>query len=113
VRTPRPAARSRFAAVAAVLALRVRGMGAQTASPEEPPSVTAGPLAAAIRVDGILDEPAWQAAGVIADLTQQSPKPGEPTPFHTEVRILADGANVYFGITAIDPEPSRIAIHTM
>ena len=113
MRTLRPAMRSRFAALAAVLALRARGTGAQTAPPEEPPGVTAGPLAGAILLDGILDEPGWQTAGVITDLTQQSPKPGEPTPFHTEVRILVDDANVYFGITAIDPEPSRIAIHTM
>ena len=38
-------------------------------------------------------------AGVITDLTPQSPRPGEPTPFRTEVRILADAANVYFGVT--------------
>jgi len=75
--------------------------------------VTAGPLAGEIHLDGVLDEPAWQAAGVIADLTQQSPKPGEPTPFRTEVRILADGGNLYFGITCDDPDPSRIAVHTM
>ncbi len=50
---------------------------------------------------------------MIADLTQQSPKPGEPTPFRTEVRILADRQNLYFGISCTDPDPSRIAVHTM
>ena len=113
MRTRRPAMRARFAAIAAVLAIRARGIGAQTALPEEPPSVTVGPLAGAIRLDGILDEPGWQTAGVITNLTQQSPKPGEPTPFRTEVRILADGANLYFGITCVDPDPARIAVHTM
>ena len=75
--------------------------------------MTAGNLGGAIHLDGVLDEPAWQAAGVIADLTQQSPKPGEPTPFRTEVRVVADGANLYFGITCDDPDPARIAVHTM
>jgi hypothetical protein len=50
---------------------------------------------------------------VIADLVQQAPKPGEPTPFRTEVRILVDGGNLYFGITCTDPDPALIAVHTM
>jgi hypothetical protein len=39
-------------------------------------SVKAASTDQAIRLDGILDEPAWQQAGVIADLTQQDPVPG-------------------------------------
>ena len=77
------------------------------------PTVTAAAHVGRIRLDGVLDEEAWSGAGVIADLTQQSPKPGEPTPFRTEVRILADAGNLYFGITCSDPDPSRIAVHTM
>lgn len=86
---------------------------AQTVEPPARPSVTAGVASGPIRLDGVLDEPAWQEAGVIANLTQQDPKPGGPTPFLTEVRILADSRNLYFGITCIDPDPARIAVHTM
>ena len=81
--------------------------------PSDLPVVTAGTLTGHVRLDGILDEPAWKSAGIIADLTQQSPKPGEATPYATEVRILADGGNLYFGITCVDPDPARIAVHTM
>jgi hypothetical protein len=91
----------------------VSSAGAQAPPTPDPSIVTAGTLEGAIHLDGVLDEPAWQRAGVIAELTQQSPKPGEPTPFRTEVRILADGENLYFGITCVDPDPSRIAVHTM
>jgi hypothetical protein len=61
----------------------------------------------------MLDEPAWQQAGVIESLMQQSPHPGGPTPFRTEVRILVDGDTLYLGITCFDPDPSKIAVHTM
>ena len=100
-------------AIAAVLTLFAARARAQNPPSPEAPVVTAGPVSGAIRLDGILDEPAWQQAGVIADLTQQAPHPGEPTPFATEVRILTDRDNVYFGITSVDPDPSRIAVHTM
>ena len=79
----------------------------------EPPAVAVGTFAGKIHLDGVLDEPEWQKAAVIPDLTQQAPRPGEPTPFRTEVRILADKENLYFGITCIDPDPAKIAIHTM
>lgn len=79
----------------------------------ELPVVTAVAPTSAIRLDGVLEEPAWQAAAVIPDLTQQAPKPGEPTPYRTEVRVLVDSRNVYFGITCFDPNPAAIAVHTM
>ncbi len=80
---------------------------------QAPEEVTAGRLKGHIRLDGILDEPAWRDAGVIADLTQQDPHPGEPTPFHTEVRVLVDGGNLYVGFICHDPEPKKIAVHTL
>lgn len=77
------------------------------------PTVILGRTAGPIRLDGVLDEPDWQAAGVISDLTQQSPLPETPTPYHTEVRLLTDGATIFVGIRCADPEPDRIATHTM
>ena len=46
-------------------------------------------------------------------LTQQDPQPGGATPFTTEVRILVDASALYIAFVNYDPEPSRIAIHTM
>ncbi len=77
------------------------------------PTVQAALATSPIRLDGVLNEPAWATAGVIQDLAQQSPKPGQTTPFATAVRLLADRDNLYVGVTSVDPQPSRIAIHTM
>ncbi len=73
----------------------------------------AGRGAGPIQIDGVLDEPAWGAAGVIPSLTQQEPSPGGPTPYATEVRVLVDADTLYLGVTCHDPDPSRIAVHTM
>lgn len=77
------------------------------------PRVTAQPVTSPIHLDGKLDEPAWQHAGVIEDLTQQSPHPGAPTPYHTKILLLHDGHTLYMGVIADDPEPSKIATHTL
>jgi len=86
---------------------------APPAPPVPPPEVTAGRLTAAIALDGALAEPAWAAAGVIPDLTQQSPAPGRPTPYQTRVRVLADRETLYVGVECTDPHPDKIAVHTL
>ncbi|MFN7974102.1 MAG: DUF5916 domain-containing protein [Acidobacteriota bacterium] len=77
------------------------------------PSVRAERAATAVSIDGVLDDAAWTTAGAIGDLAQQSPHPGEPTPYRTEVRLLVDETNLYVGVTCMDPEPDRIAVHTL
>ena len=78
----------------------------------EPPTVTAQRTAGAITLDGRLDEPAWRDAQAI-ELTQQSPQPGGATPYTAEVRVLVTGDRVYFGFLCRDPEPGRIAVHSL
>ncbi len=81
---------------------------------EEAPQVQAGPVDdGAIAVDGRLDEAAWSQAGVIQDLTQQSPHPGEPTLYHTKVLLLRGKHILYIGLICDDPDPSKIATHTL
>ena len=46
-------------------------------------------------------------------LTQQAPKPGQPTPYETHVQVIVTGDGIYFGFTCKDPDPRHIAIHTM
>jgi len=65
-----------------------------------------------LRIDGALDEPVWSKAPAFL-LTQQSPRPGEPTPFRTEVRVLVTANSVVFGFVCEDPEPERVATHTL
>lgn len=83
------------------------------AQPATLPTVMAQPADGSIAIDGKLDEPAWQHAGVIADLTQQSPHPGQPTPYHTKILLLHDGHTLYIAVIAEDPDPSKISTHTL
>lgn len=75
--------------------------------------VMAGQAAGQIRVDGVLDEPEWQSAGVIAQLEQQAPNPGAPTVFPTQVRVMVSGDALYFAFECSDPAPGSIAARTL
>jgi hypothetical protein len=98
-------------ALAVIALVVVSGPGA-IARPDEA-ILRANAPSAPIRIDGALDDPAWADAAVITDLDQQDPHPGEPTRFRTEVRVLVDADNVYLAFHCFDPEPDRIAIHTL
>jgi len=64
---------------------------------EEPPTI-----------DGVLDEEAWGRARVIDAFLQIEPVEGADPSERTEVRILYDSKNLYFGIRCFDSEPERI-----
>ena len=101
-------------AAAGVLAAAAAAFSLPALAEDANPEVQAGRVdPGAITVDGRLDEPAWQQAGVIQDLTQQSPKPGEPTPYHTKVMLLRDDHTLYIGLVCDDPDPSRAISHTL
>ena len=63
---------------------------------------------AAMKVDGLLTEPEWQAAPVIADFKQREPLEGVPATEATEIRILYDANTMYVGVLARDREPDAI-----
>jgi len=46
-------------------------------------------------------------------LTQQNPHPGDATPYATTLQVRADDRALVFLFDCIDPDPSRIAVHTM
>jgi Domain of unknown function (DUF5916)/Carbohydrate family 9 binding domain-like len=60
------------------------------------------------RMDGTLADPAWQQATPIARFLQREPFEGQPSTEKSEVRILYDKHEVYFGITCFDSDPKRI-----
>lgn len=64
------------------------------------PSLRAGRLAAPLKLDGRLDEPAWRTADSIATLTQVTPVEGGPAASRTVVRVLASSKEIVFGIIA-------------
>ena len=83
------------------------------ARPDDGPAVqVSATSSASITLDGLLNEPAWRDAPVMK-LTQQAPKPGQPTRYETQVRAIVTNDRVYFGFTCKDPDPRHIAIHTM
>jgi hypothetical protein len=64
-------------------------------------------------IDGILSDPAWQAAEVFTCFRMAEPEPnGDPTE-RTELRILFDESNLYVGVFCSDSEPARIAANTL
>ena len=62
----------------------------------------------AVEVDGVLDEPVWQQAAVIADFTQQDPAVGEPATERTEVRVVLGQSTLYIGVICFDSQPDGI-----
>jgi len=60
------------------------------------------------KLDGTLDDPAWQMASPITNFRQREPFEGQPPTERTEVRVLYDRHDVYFGIVCFDSDPSRI-----
>jgi uncharacterized protein DUF5916/cellulose/xylan binding protein with CBM9 domain len=61
-----------------------------------------------IRVDGSLDEPDWARAPVAHGFIQNDPREGEPATEDTDVRVLYDANNLYFGVFAHDRQPQSI-----
>jgi hypothetical protein len=65
------------------------------------------------KLDGSLDDPAWQAAPAFGSFRMADPVPGGEPSERTELRIVYDGASLYIGIRCLDGEPSRIVAHSM
>jgi len=65
------------------------------------------------RIDGWLDDPAWQKAAVVDRFFQRDPKLGEPVSEKTEFLICYDRANIYFAFRCYEPDPSLITAKEM
>ena len=61
-----------------------------------------------IKVDGFLDESAWEKAQKISDFIQFEPERGKPASLKTTVKILYDEDSIYFGFLCYDTQPDRI-----
>ena len=89
--------------VAAVLAACPFPAAAQPS--RERSSVRAVLTSEAPKIDGLLDEPAWQRASPIDQFVQQEPQEGQPATDRTEVRVLFDKGHLYIGVHAYAAEP--------
>jgi hypothetical protein len=66
-------------------------------------------LTGTIRVDGHLDEAAWQHVPAASDFTQAWPQPGAPATKRTEFRVIFDDEALYVGVRMLDSDVANIA----
>jgi hypothetical protein len=91
----------------AVLALLVPAvLSAQAPAPKSARATRI--VGAAPRIDGELNDPAWQQATVIADFVQKIPVEGAAPSVATEVRLLYDDHGLYVGARLRRPDPDAI-----
>ncbi len=60
------------------------------------------------RIDGLVNEPAWDIVEWQGDFTQYSPFEGKKPSQKTEFKILYDDNNLYVALRAFDSEPDKI-----
>src|SRR5438132_1311661 len=61
-----------------------------------------------VRVDGVLDEPAWMRADSLIELHQKDPVEGAPATQRTVVRVLAAEGGLYVGAWMYDDRPAGL-----
>ena len=84
-------------------ALAMRPGLASTSEPHHVPKVSGE-----IRIDGVLDELAWQEALILEIEVEVRPGENIPAPVRTQVSICFDDRRFYAAFRAFDPEPSAI-----
>ena len=66
-----------------------------------------------LKIDGHLEEAAWQEAEAAEGFTQRDPVEGAPASERTWVRVLYDARKIYFGFMCYDSEPEKIVANEM
>ena len=79
--------------------------------PREAASYAVPRATAAIAIDGVLDEPAWQAAVKIPLLYETRPGENIEPPVATDCFITYDKSALYVAFRAYDPNPAAIRAH--
>src|SRR5258705_5180821 len=86
-----------------------------SAKPVQSPSQSSGErriqavrITEALKIDGLLDEASWSSAQPATDFLEQQPTEGAAASERTEVRVLFDDKNIYFGIRAFDSDAKHI-----
>jgi hypothetical protein len=66
-----------------------------------------------IRIDGKLDEPAYDETASISDYVQQEPNEGQPATERTESWVFFDDNNIYVSARCWDTHPERMVANEM
>jgi hypothetical protein len=88
--------------------LTAGGVQAEQPPQSAPPTYEVPQLPATMRVDGVLDEPAWSQAVVIEIAYEVSPGDNLPAPVRTRALLFHSGTHLCMGFRAFDHEPSKI-----
>ncbi len=102
----------RLAIAICALAVAVPVAGAGRPQEANPPRLIAGRISGELRIDGVLDEAAWQRAEAIGNLTMVEPTEGGTPTGRTVVRVLADARTLVIGVRCDDPDPTGIVSFT-
>src|SRR5512135_3191991 len=62
----------------------------------------------AVRIDGVLDDPAWKSAAKIDTFYEFSPGDNVPPKVRTVAYLTYDSKYLYIGVLCQDPDPTRI-----
>ena len=79
----------------------------------EPQNYTVTAATSEIKVDGNLDEKAWEDAVVINVPYEWLPGDNVPSPVDTDCLVTFDTNNFYIAFRCYDPEPAKIRAHLM
>ena len=80
---------------------------------EKPKSYSVSPATSEIKIDGILDEQAWQDATVGDFPFEWLPGDNITPPVETEFLITFSSSHLYVAYRCFDPEPQKIRAHLM
>jgi hypothetical protein len=79
----------------------------------QPEAIKALKVETAIKLDGVLDEPAWAQAPRISNFTQRELNENAPATERTEVAVLYNRTELYIGVWCFDSEPDKIVAQKM
>lgn len=82
---------------ACLLDIQAQGNDGNFPPPDNPLEIRAIRATSVIKVDGVLDEDAWQNVEPTTDFFRMEPRQGGDYRFHTSVRVLFDEKNLYIG----------------
>ena len=79
----------------------------------QPDTLKAMKTGAAIKLDGVLDEPEWAKAPRISNFTQRELNENAPPTERTEVAVLFTKTDLFIGVWCFDSEPDKIIAQKM
>jgi hypothetical protein len=96
---------SRLGVVGCAAFLGASGVHAQQSAPS---SLVALEIDGGVRIDGVLDEEAWERAQKVSNFTQRELDVGEPATERTQVAVLFDDDALYVGFWGFDSDANGI-----